>query len=262
MNLCKNCHAGCCRRDELYITVLDFLEFVNQLGLEKASRSVKFEPSFEQSPDYLFPSQDRIYPFVFDDVLDQTATYFYLSLKKEHSKLLESSQKCIFLEEYLDENKNIRAHCTINDFKPYACRAYPFTFDSKKSKSFLIRPQESPKAKENLAYKLCPKDTLEFNDFEINSSGSLLQQSNLNLLTYQRIKVHNQLAINWNSLHSKKRTRRNIVNYFLATGDNLILQEVKKVNHQPEESQGEFLPRTDLALEALQRIEDKKDPGS
>ena len=230
-SICDSCHAGCCRTYRLTITIFDFLDLVNAIGLQKAIQGTSFE-AIPYDASYL-DNVRGIHPFIFDDP-DKKEFMYSLSLKRIESKIFPGTKMCSFLHEegrlvqkegtketdFDHPGKRVSGLCSIYSHRPMMCRTYPFNFNPNKMNSFLKRRDDLPQSQEKEAYKICPKTELSLADFDLKNPNDILQKNNDLMVGYMRNLAHNKVVHRWNSQTTRLNT--DIVSFFLAVGNSLI----------------------------------------
>ncbi|MDJ0625902.1 MAG: hypothetical protein QNJ31_06005 [Candidatus Caenarcaniphilales bacterium] len=208
-NICDSCHAGCCRAYRLIITVYDFIDLVNAIGLNEAVKGVCFEP-IPFNLNYT-SNKNIMFPFIFDNQ-DKKGKMFSLALKRVESKLFPGTVKCFFLgeEERAEVNPELPNHkyhpgsrvlgrCSVYMDRPTMCRTYPIAHNPNSKISVLKKRENLPQSNEKEAYQICPKQTLELEDFDLTDSKSVTKKYNDLLLNEGRTQAHNEVALKWNS---------------------------------------------------------------
>lgn len=224
--ICDSCHAGCCRIYRLLITVFDFVDLVNGLGIEKAIEGTCFE-TFPSDLNYT-ANKHSTFPFIFDNA-NRKGFMYSLALKRTDSSLFPGTQKCFFLTEELRpepiENPDLPGHkfhpgskvqgkCSIYAHRPNVCSNYPMAFNPNTFTSQLKRRDSLPQAAAYEGYQICPKQVLQLSDFGINGSPEIMAANNQLLLGNARIQAHNEIATKWNS--QSDRMIENVVAFILS----------------------------------------------
>ena len=264
--ICDSCHAGCCRTYRLIITILDFLDLANNLGLDKAVQGVSFEPT-PYNLDYMNNKQMML-PFIFDNQ-DKKGFVYSLALKRVESGLFPGTLKCNFLDESLRPEQQINpelpnhaehpgsraeARCSVYENRPTMCRTYPIGLNPQNYVSVLKRREDLPTAQQNSVYKICPKEHLELKDFGLDKPGAIAKKSNDLLLNDIRTKAHNEIVLRWNS--QPERLLEKLVPFILSVGNSLIQAPPRpQVQNQtiPPIIQTNTVPNAASATEALKK---------
>ncbi|MDX1917640.1 MAG: hypothetical protein SFT81_00650 [Candidatus Caenarcaniphilales bacterium] len=240
-SICDSCHAGCCRVYRLIITIYDFLDLVNHVGLNEAVNGVNFEPSpFNENYS---SNRNMMFPFIFDDP-DRKGKMFSLALKRVESKLFPGTLKCHFLTEGEREqiviNPELPNHeehlgsrfygrCSVYEGRPTMCRTYPIAFNPNLQRSFIQKREDNPKAADDKVLKICPKPTVGLADFGITDQKTMLRKNDEALLNHARTLAHNESVLRWNS--QPEREIKNVVPYMLNVGK-LAIAEMKPQSNQ------------------------------
>jgi Fe-S-cluster containining protein len=231
-SICDSCHAGCCRAYRLIITIYDFLDLVNAVGLEKAVNATTFE-SMPYNPNYAI-NKNIMFPFIFDNE-GKKGLMYSLALKKVDSLLFPGTTKCSFLHEESRPEPNINpelrnhsqhpgskvsAMCSVYENRPTMCRTYPIGFNPNTNTSLLRRRENLPNAAEKAAYQICPKEQLELTDFGLTKPETIMKKNDELLLSDARTHAHNEAVTRWNS--QPERSIDKVVSFILGIGNSLI----------------------------------------
>ncbi len=242
-NICVSCHSGCCRAYRLPITIFDFVEITEQLGLQDALKGITFEVE-RFNPNYTMNPRSA-FPFVFDDE-QKKGKHYTLALKRIKSELFPDTVKCYFLEEAertapinnpdssgLNDHPGSKysGYCSIYDTRPSMCRTYPIVFNEDSYRSVLKRRTDPSKSKEKNVYKICPKNELEISDFGTQDISWMMQKQNEIFLSHMRTNAHNQLALRWNSQPERKYDK--VISFMISAVKDLIIE------HKPAEYEKE-----------------------
>lgn len=162
MELCKNCHAGCCRRYNPSILGIDIIRICKALNVDMffLISAIKID---EEKAEKL-KNEKPI--FIFTDLGEKM--YFSLILKSNLSRLYPETTKCIFLQEWSaeaqqsEELTGIIGRCGIYDIRPLNCRKWPAEYDDEEHKVVIPDPytvleKTHEKANDSPAYSLCPE---------------------------------------------------------------------------------------------------------
>lgn len=126
-DLCKNCHAGCCRLFLINVTGADILRIKQRLGLPP-----KEFVHFEEFPAQKADGENMRSILRFKD--KDPETVFVPVLRKVESDLIPETKKCLFLQEWRietpEENRtNVVSRCGVYDIRPHVCQAWPIKLD-------------------------------------------------------------------------------------------------------------------------------------
>ncbi len=238
-SICDSCHAGCCRTYRLLITIYDFLDLVNLLGVDKAVQGLAFE-ELAYDPNYS-SNKSSPFPFVFDNP-DRKGKMFHLALKKVESALFPGTYKCHFLAEGRREQKEVNpdlpghaehvgsefyGRCGVYTHRPTMCRTYPIGYNHQNNRSVLSRRKE---ISEHPALQICPKQNLDLTDFGLNQADAFMKRNDDLLLLHARTLGHNEEVLRWNSL--QERPVEKIVPFMLQFGSSMILVQKPKETNQ------------------------------
>jgi len=129
MELCKTCHAGCCRRYNPYLWGSDIIRICNTLKVD-----VNFFTSVRKvEGDEIEQLKGKEPMFIFTDSGQEN--YFVLVMKFNESKYYPGTSKCMFLQEWSadalgsEELSGIIGRCGVYGIRPINCRAWPATYD-------------------------------------------------------------------------------------------------------------------------------------
>jgi len=246
------------------ITVFDFIDLVNALGMEKTIEATCFEA---QPLDLNYTiNKHSTFPFLFDNPQHKGFMYSF-ALKRVDSELFPGTQKCFFLHEEKRpepfENPELPAHrfhpgskiagrCLIYEHRPNVCMNYPIAFNPHTWTSQLRRRENLPQASIYEGYQICPKQVLSLNDFGINDPASIMKSNDNLLLGDARVQAHNHIAMRWNL--QADRLIENIVPYIIQSTNSSITEFIpaaQPVVKMPQKAAREELPRMDGALNTL-----------
>jgi Fe-S-cluster containining protein len=232
--ICDSCHGACCRAYRLTITIYDFLDLVNLVGLEEATKGITFE-AIPYNENYVL-NKKLMLPFIFDDIENSDKQMYILCLKRVASELMPNVQQCYFFREEKREepliNPNIPNHaehpgsqykgwCGAYSHRPSMCRTYPIGLNTETYQSILARREDQAAANTNKALSLCPKSNLSLEDFGLQDQNAYMNKMNDLLLSESRTQAHNQAVMKWNS--QTKRPLKRVLNFFQNIQKTLIL---------------------------------------
>lgn len=160
MDLCKNCHGGCCRR---YLPPLWGSDII------RISEALKVDMFFfitvvkEKNPEAMFGKEPI---FNFTDAGQEM--YFQIFLKSILSKYYPDVTKCMFLQEWSAEVQQsetltgIVGRCGIYDIRPINCRTWPAEYNPKEQKVMINDPyynlaNRDDRASDSPGYDICYK---------------------------------------------------------------------------------------------------------
>lgn len=167
MELCKNCHGGCCRRYNVPLLGVDVIKICETLQVDMPF----FTLIIPISPERAKEIGSKTALFRFSDINGEN--YFTPTLKVVESKYAPGTGKCLFLQEWLadimgsDELSGIIGRCGIYSCRPISCRAYPATYDTERKKVVIKDPylvlekKHKTPDKDNFIYNLCSKELTE-----------------------------------------------------------------------------------------------------
>jgi len=198
MLICSTCHGGCCRRYPVDLTGFDIVNIVRNLMISVSvflelmpipSDKIKDENDLEEKL-----KQYAVFKFKGND------NYFRLILKRNKSVLMPDTYKCVFLQEWPDDNSTnkVAGRCGIYKFRPYICQAYPMSFDNKGLFAYIYDPAIKDKnfPNDNPAYQICP-DALTKDNFGKYVSDYKKNQS-LAIFKFER-EFFTEIARQWNT---------------------------------------------------------------
>lgn len=118
MELCRTCHAGCCRAYAVPVTGADILSIQQRQGLSFAEIACRWADP-ERTIARGFAPQ-----FYF---ADEPGLPFTLCLLKEASRYFPETTRCRFLQENPPDAAHPlgTARCAIHESRPAACRVFP-----------------------------------------------------------------------------------------------------------------------------------------
>ncbi|OGI19562.1 MAG: hypothetical protein A2287_07630 [Candidatus Melainabacteria bacterium RIFOXYA12_FULL_32_12] len=195
MQICSNCHAGCCRKFNAHLTGYDILKIKRNLGLDYLY-FVQIAPVKEENIDKII---EQTALFKFTNLGNDE--YYTFHMKRVKSRYFPDSYKCMFLQEWDGEDfllpvDKVISRCGIYESKPLTCSIFP----SKLHDDGLIGVSGNPKNNNttgNPAYDLCPR-LLEEKDIEDFSDNAV---QNLVLYKYE-MDYFKSLAKVWNEYPS------------------------------------------------------------
>jgi len=138
MELCKNCHAGCCRRYNPYLWGSDIIRICQALEVDISF----FTYAHQIKGEEIEKLKDKEPMFIFTDSGEEQ--HFVLILKANESKLYPDTSKCMFLQEWnaeamrSEELTGVIGRCGIYGIRPINCRAWPAAYDEE-TKGVVIR---------------------------------------------------------------------------------------------------------------------------
>ncbi len=150
MNVCQNCHAGCCRSFAVPTTGADILRIERDLGLEFWDFACRWADPHSQIAQKYAPQ------FHFSD---EPGMPYVICLAHVQSEVFPTTTKCRFLvESQPDEEHPLGiGQCGIYDSRPGACRAFPTKFDTTGELAVIYDIPGSGRENESPAYGLCPR---------------------------------------------------------------------------------------------------------
>lgn len=198
MELCKNCHAGCCRRYNPYLWGSDIIRISEVLGVDINFFTFAHKVSEEEAKEL----KDKEPVFIFTD--GGTENHFVLILKFNESKMYPGISKCMFLQEWnaealqSEELTGIIGRCGIYGIRPVNCRAWPASYDPDKKKvvikdPYLILDKKHKRPSENPGYDICERP-IKHDDFAPYEDGYTQDA----ILNYNEKQFFIQLAEKWN----------------------------------------------------------------
>ncbi len=153
---CKSCSAECCKKFWVYMTVFDFMRVYNEIG-EKAFEMVESREKRRVKGGWT-PGF-----FVYDWNGNMKEYIVVIKRKKDG--------ECVFLS---GDGK-----CEAREFRPYACRAYPFTPSEEKgiceARPYLCERKWSEKEIKREGFR----DVIEQQSREIRKYGKLARKWNI-----------------------------------------------------------------------------------
>lgn len=198
MELCKICHAGCCKRYNPTLLGSDIIKISEALKVDMFF----FISVIKYEKDQAKKLQNKKPLFIFTEA--GSDLYFSIILKSNLSMFYPDTTKCIFLQEWSAEAmcstelSGIVGRCGIYEIRPLACRKWPAMFDDENNEviiqdPYLVLEKIPDKPQESQAYSICPKplnhqDLTRFVD-SYNNSAVKHYQENLYFL---------KLAKKWN----------------------------------------------------------------
>ncbi|OGI00283.1 MAG: hypothetical protein A2Y25_01485 [Candidatus Melainabacteria bacterium GWF2_37_15] len=198
MELCKSCHAGCCRRYNPVIWGSDIIRICEALNVD-----IFFILSVIKVDKEKAKQLENIEPiFIFTDTGEEL--YFELTLKYEESKYFPGSSKCMFLREWnakelgSEELSGIISRCSIYSIRPINCRAWPVGYDAQRDQVILKDPhlvfeKEHKRVNESPAYSLCSRE-LKHEDYMMNEE-TMAQNA---IINHYEMEFFIKLAHKWN----------------------------------------------------------------
>ncbi len=162
MELCKTCHAGCCRRYNPHLWGSDIIKICRALNVDIGFFATVVPMSEEKIKGLL----EEVPLFMFADCGEDR--YFSIVLKSVDSKYYPGTSKCVFLQEWQaellgsEELTGIIGRCGIYSCRPVGCGAYPTKYDTAQKKvtvkdPHLILEKEHIMVEDSSAYKLCAR---------------------------------------------------------------------------------------------------------
>lgn len=170
MELCKNCHAGCCRRYNPYLWGSDIIRIVEALKVD-----LNFFTSAYLVEDKLEQIKGKEPVFIFTD--SGEPLHFVLVLKLNASRFFPDSSKCMFLQEWSaqaqgsEELTGIIGRCGIYGIRPINCRAWPAKYDEEKQNVIIRDPhnildKEHRRVDDSPCYDICERE-LTHDDYAV-----------------------------------------------------------------------------------------------
>jgi Fe-S-cluster containining protein len=156
MQICKDCHAGCCRRFGVQITGYDMVRIKKVLDIDY----LYFTQLTPLEPDYIEKNSKRIAIFKFLGL--PKGEYYAFYLRSVPSKIMPDSRKCMFLQEWNDadfalpNSGLVTARCGIYETRPLTCRSYPARLHENRLIALTKDPNKFLDNVDNPAYKMCP----------------------------------------------------------------------------------------------------------
>lgn len=213
MDLCDNCHGGCCRRYKITLFGSDIIRICENLKVDMfffidvAKVSIDIAKQVEDvKPLFIFTDAgEDIYFEIFLKFNYESSKHYSqnLNLDYELNKEFSGTLKCMFLQEWnaqeqqSKELSGIVGRCGIYDIRPLACRSFPAGLYGGKVQikdPHTILEKEDRKPSNHGAYALCERE-LEYKDFMMDEQ-SMFENVVLN---NQEMKFYIQLAKKWNA---------------------------------------------------------------
>ncbi|EKE04590.1 MAG: hypothetical protein ACD_20C00044G0002 [uncultured bacterium] len=193
MQICNTCHAGCCRKHNIDVTGIDILNIVETLNLDISF----FSEALPNEDEYVKAMLGKVPLFKFSD--GEPGKYYRMCIKMRESVIFPKTLKCMFLQEWPDENPDsptfnkIISRCGIYNTRPLTCSTYPAKLEQDGLSAHYFDPFEDSNKDESPAYKACPRP-LTKDDFE-TSSADIMK----NLVLYKfEMDFFTMLAEKWN----------------------------------------------------------------
>lgn len=198
MELCRNCHAGCCRRYNPYLWGSDIIRICETLGVDISF----FTFAHKINEDEIDKLKGKEPVFIFTD--SGEPQHFVLILKFNESKMYPAISKCMFLQEWSaeamqsEELTGIIGRCGIYGIRPINCRAWPASYDEEKKKvvikdPHLILDKKHKKPSDNPGYEICER-AMTHEDYAKYEEGYV----NDAILNHHEKQFFLQLAEKWN----------------------------------------------------------------
>ena len=167
MELCPECHAGCCRRFNVYVLGSDIIRICESLKMDMSVFVNPIPLPADKIEKYRF---NNTAIFMYKD--GGEGQYYCLALKSDFSKFYPETTKCIFLQEFnaeiLSRGKipGTISRCGIYGCRPAICRAFPATYYDEEKQIKIKDPHlviEKAKAavQDSPAYNLCARGLTE-----------------------------------------------------------------------------------------------------
>jgi len=172
MQICNSCHAGCCRKHNIDITGIDILNIAETLNLDISF----FSEALPNDDQYVKAMLNKVPLLKFTD--GEPDKYYRMCLKMRESTLFPNSLKCMFLQEWIDENPDsanfnkVIARCGIYNIRPLTCSTYPAKLEQNSLSAYYIDPFISSEEKKSSFDKACPRP-LSKDDFDNNSANMM-----------------------------------------------------------------------------------------
>lgn len=214
MDLCKNCHGGCCRRYNVPLMGIDIIKICDTLQLDMPF----FTSIIPLEPERAKELENKTALFKFSDVSEEN--YYTTTLKVIESKYAPGTAKCLFLQEWLaevmasDELTGIIGRCGIYSCRPICCRAFPATYDKEteqvvmKDPHLILETKHISPDKDNQIYNLCSKELTE-NDYQDYTESYVAGSYLYNFENRYFI----DLAKKWNNRDKNLRVTDNFYNF-------------------------------------------------
>ncbi len=198
MELCKECHAGCCRRYNPYLWGSDIIRICENLKVDISFFTYAHNIQGEE-----IHKLKGIEPmFIFTDSGEEK--YFVLILKANESKIYPDTSKCMFLQEWSaealqsEELTGIIGRCGIYGIRPINCRAWPATYDEDHKRivirdPHLILDKRHKRIDDSHVFDICPRamthdDYSQYEDEYVRDA----------VVNYHEKQFFMQLADKWN----------------------------------------------------------------
>ncbi|EKE04582.1 MAG: hypothetical protein ACD_20C00046G0003 [uncultured bacterium] len=191
MQICNDCHAGCCRKYNTHLTGYDILKIKKNLGMDYLY-FLQLAPIKEENVEKTLKHTAL---FRFTNLGDG---YFAFYMKRVKSRYFPDSHKCIFLQEWDGDDfllpvDKVISRCGIYGIRPITCAIYPTKLHDDGLIGIAGNP-DNDNASGNAAYDLCPRPLIE-EDFA-GCSGDDVQ--NLVLYKYE-MNYFKSLSEVWNA---------------------------------------------------------------
>lgn len=167
MELCKNCHGGCCRRYNVPLLGVDVIKICDSLQVDMPF----FTSIIQIEPERAKEIKNKTALFRFPDISGDN--YFTPTLKVAESKYAPGTVKCLFLQEWIaealgsDELSGIIGRCGIYSCRPISCRAFPAIYKPKtkqviiKDPHLILEKKHKNPDEDNYIYNLCSRELTE-----------------------------------------------------------------------------------------------------